>query len=108
MQCRDSEPEGVVRGNALHVFECKRNDLGMQIAKRASYCGKNLVLSYIVSFRQHPVASLDALFCRNADGQPNQKESTYGIGKVSWVEIVICPSGYLKATNEFQSPKLST
>lgn len=88
MQCRDSEPEGVVRGNALHVFECKRNDLGMQIAKRASYCGKNLVLSYIVSFRQHPVASLDALFCRNADGQPNQKESTYGIGKVSWVEIV--------------------
>ena len=59
------------RGNALHVFECKLNNLGMQAVKRASYCGKSLVLSYIVSLRQHPDASLDVLFCRNADGQAN-------------------------------------
>lgn len=76
------------RGNALHAFECKLNNLGTQAEKRASYCGKNLVLSYIVSLRQHPDASLDVLFCRNADEQADQKESTYGIGKVSGVEIL--------------------
>lgn len=78
-----SEPEGLSLnlskvpfaggGNALHVFECKLNNLGMQAEKRASNCGKNLVLSYTVSLRQHPDASLDVLFCRNANGQANQK-----------------------------------
>lgn len=88
-----SEPEGgslnlskvpfAGTGNAPPVFECKLNNLGMQAEKRASYCGKNLVLSHIVSLRQCPDASLDVLFCRNADGQADQNESTYGIGKVN-------------------------
>lgn len=77
---RLSEPEGMAlnfskvpftgRGKALHVFECKLNDLGMQVEKMISYCAKkkNRALSYIIPLRQHLDASLDVLFCRNADG----------------------------------------
>lgn len=77
---RLSEREGIAlnfskvsftgRGKALHVFECKLNDLGMQVEKMISYCAKkkNRALSYIIPLRQHLDASLDVLFCRNADG----------------------------------------
>lgn len=88
-----SEPEGLClnlskvplagRGNALHLFECKLNNLEMQAVKRASCFGKSLVLSYSVSLRQHPNASLDVLLCRNADGQATQKEIASGTSKGS-------------------------
>lgn len=75
-------------GNVLRVFKCKLNNLGMQGAKRARYCGKNVKLSQVVSLRQHPDATLDVLFFRNADGQGIQKESAYRTGKLSVIKIL--------------------
>lgn len=49
---------------------------------------KNLELSHIVSLRQHPDATLDVLFCKNADGQGIQKESAYRTGQLSVVKIL--------------------